>query len=74
MPKVRASVEGLERIVDVSEFRRRLEEIEKSNALNREHKESVLIFLEAWRKRETGDGTVELTWQMVNRGGLLYID
>ena len=55
MRKVRASVGGLEQIIDVGEFRRRLEEMEKNEALDKELKESVLVFLEAWRKQETGD-------------------
>ena len=55
MRKVRASVDGLERIMDVGEFRRRLEEIEKGNTVDAEGKESVLVFLEAWRKRESGE-------------------
>ena len=41
--------------MDVGEFRRRLEEIENGNGLDRYHKESVMVFLEAWRKREAGD-------------------
>ena len=55
MRNVKASVEGLERIIDVNEFRRRLEEIEKNDELDKENKESILIFLEAWRKQETED-------------------
>lgn len=54
MRKVRALVEGLEHIIDVNEFRRRLEEVEKSEALEKELKENVLFFLEAWRKQEKG--------------------
>lgn len=52
---VRASTEGLEYILDVDEFRRRLEEMEKSEALNKVLKENVLVFLEAWHKQEKGD-------------------
>ena len=55
MRKVRASVDGLERIVDVGEFRCRLEEIERESTVDAEVKESVLVFLEAWRKREAGE-------------------
>ena len=55
MRKVRASVDGLERIVDVGKFRRRLEEIERESTVDAEVKESVLVFLEAWRKREAGE-------------------
>jgi predicted KAP-like P-loop ATPase len=52
--KFRASIDGLERIVDVHEFRRQLEAIEKGNTLEDGLKESVKVFLEAWRKREAG--------------------
>jgi predicted KAP-like P-loop ATPase len=55
MRDTRASVSGLDQIMDVSEFRRRLEEIEKSEPFDKEQKESVLVFLEAWRKQETGN-------------------
>jgi len=55
MRKVRASVDGLERILDVDEFRRRLEEIENGNTLDGDRRQSIQVFLEAWRKRETGD-------------------
>lgn len=52
---VRASVDSLGSIIDVAEFRRRLEEIEKNNNFDKSHKEFVLVFLEVWRKQETGD-------------------
>ena len=55
MRNVRASVEGLEKIIDVGEFRHRLEEIEKDESLDEELKESVLVFLEAWRRKEKGE-------------------
>jgi hypothetical protein len=55
MRNVRASVEGLERIIDVNEFRRRLEEIEKDESLKKDLKKNVLVFLEAWRKKEKGE-------------------
>lgn len=53
--KVRVSIEGLADIIDVDEFRRRLEEIEKSNTLDEEHKQNAMIFLDAWRQQEAGD-------------------
>lgn len=53
--KVRASVDSLSSIIDVVEFRRRLEEIEKDDDFDENHKEFVLVFLEAWRRRETGN-------------------
>ncbi|MCA1606612.1 MAG: hypothetical protein LC775_14355 [Acidobacteria bacterium] len=55
MRNVRASVTGLDHIIDVKEFRRRLEQMEGRNALENRCKESVLVFLEAWRKQEAGD-------------------
>ena len=55
MRKVRASVDGLERIMDVGEFRRRLEEIKNGNTLDGDRKQSIHVFLEAWHKREAGD-------------------
>lgn len=55
MRKNRASVKGMEEIIDVGEFRRRLEELEENEALSKEIKECVFVFLEAWRKQETGN-------------------
>lgn len=55
MPKVRASVDGLERILNVGEFRRRLEALENGNTLDEDHKQYIQVFLEAWRKRKAGD-------------------
>jgi predicted KAP-like P-loop ATPase len=55
MRKIRAQIEGLESIIDVNRFRHRLEEVEKSDTLNEEDKRSLSIFLEAWRKRESGE-------------------
>lgn len=55
MRNIRASVSGLEHILDVGEFRRRLEEMEMSKELDKEAKESVSVFLESWRKQEKGD-------------------
>jgi predicted KAP-like P-loop ATPase len=55
MRNVRASVNGLEQLLDVDQFRQRLEEIEKKEPLNQELKENVLIFLETWRNQEKGE-------------------
>ena len=52
--KARASVDGLDQFLNVMEFRRRLEEIETQNTLKGDRKQSVLVFLEAWRNRESG--------------------
>ncbi len=53
MRKPRAQIDGLDRILDLREFRRRLEEIEKGNSLQDNRKQCVQIFLQAWRARET---------------------
>jgi predicted KAP-like P-loop ATPase len=55
MRNIRASVSGLEHIIDVGEFRRRLEEVESSEALDEQQKEAVSVFLDAWRKQEEGE-------------------
>lgn len=54
MRSIRASINGLDKLLDVDQFRKRLEEIEKKESLNKELKDNVLIFLEAWRKQEKG--------------------
>ena len=51
---IRASVDGLERLIDPVEFRRRLEEIEKTDTLNPVIKSTVATFLAAWRRKEQG--------------------
>lgn len=51
--KIKAAVDGLDRIVDVVAFRRRLEEIEKGNTLPEERKRCIHTFLDAWRARES---------------------
>jgi predicted KAP-like P-loop ATPase len=52
MRQTSALVDGLDRIVDIREFRRRLEEIEKVNSLQDNRKQCVQTFLDAWRARE----------------------
>ncbi|MBX9693173.1 MAG: NTPase KAP, partial [Cyanobacteria bacterium] len=52
MRQTRALVDGLDRIMDTREFRRRLEEIEKGNSLQANRKQYVQVFLDAWRARE----------------------
>ena len=54
MRNIRASVSGLDHVIDVGEFRRRLEELEGSEALDEQAKEAMSVFLEAWRKQEKG--------------------
>ena len=53
MKKLIAS-DGLEKIVDVKKFRHCLEKIEKSETVKKDLKENVVIFLDAWRRRESG--------------------
>ena len=52
MRKPRAQIDGLDRILDVREFRRRLNEIENGDTLQENRKQCVKIFLDAWRARE----------------------
>lgn len=52
--KDRASVDGLDRIMDVGEFRQRLEAIERGHTLQDEPRQWVRTFLDAWRARESG--------------------
>lgn len=52
MRKPRAHIDGLDRILDVKEFRRRLNEIENGDTLQENRKQCVKIFLDAWRARE----------------------
>lgn len=52
--RIGASIDGLDRVVDVVEFRRRLEEIERGSNLQEEHKRCAHVFLDAWRAGESG--------------------
>lgn len=52
---IRASIDGLDRIIDVVEFRRRLEEIERGSTLPEDRKRCVHTFLDAWRARESSN-------------------
>lgn len=54
MRNIRASVSGIEHIIDVGEFRKRLEELEGSEAIDEQTTEVVSVFLDAWRKQEKG--------------------
>jgi predicted KAP-like P-loop ATPase len=55
MRNIRASVNGLDNIMDIGEFRRRLEELEGNEDLEEQAKEAVSAFLDAWRKQEKGE-------------------
>ena len=48
----RAHLNGLEKLLDVSQFRSRLEELEANQTLASDHKEKVSRFLSAWREQE----------------------
>ena len=61
MRKPRAQIDGLDRILDVKEFRRRLNEIENGDTLQENRKQCVKIFLDAWRAREAGGISSMLT-------------
>lgn len=52
MRKPRAQIDGLDRILDIREFRRRLNEIENGDTLQENGKQFVKIFLDSWRARE----------------------
>lgn len=52
MRKPRAQIDGLDRILDIREFRRRLNEIENGDTLQENRKQFVKIFLDSWRARE----------------------
>jgi predicted KAP-like P-loop ATPase len=48
----KASIDGLERIMDVQQFRQRLEDLENNPALSEQQGERISTFLNAWRRRE----------------------
>lgn len=53
--KVKAAAEGIDRIIDVDEFRSRLEKIASSDSLDGERKQNVLTFLKCWKKQGVED-------------------
>ncbi|MDH5739260.1 MAG: KAP family NTPase [Nitrospira sp.] len=56
MRKPRAQIDGLDRILDVREFRQRLNEIENGDTtLQENRKQCVKIFLDAWLAREAAE-------------------
>ena len=52
---VRASVDSLNSILDVDAFRNRLEAIEANTEFDKKRREFVTIFLDDWRKQESGN-------------------
>lgn len=51
-PRLWASVKDLETILDIREFRRRLEECENSQSIDPQSKEYISNFLTSWRNQE----------------------
>jgi hypothetical protein len=49
-----AGVSGLSSIIDVDAFRQRLEEIDVREELANPYKEYIHTFLQAWRKKQSG--------------------
>ena len=52
--RARALVDGIERLLDIVQFKERLESILSQGTLERGRMSSVHVFLEAWRNRESG--------------------
>lgn len=53
--KDRAQVDGIDRLLDVDEFRRRLSEAIQGDVLNEQQRITVCRFLAAWENRDTGE-------------------
>ncbi|MFG6565346.1 P-loop NTPase fold protein [Sulfitobacter sp. 1A13421] len=51
----RAQVDGIDRLIDVDGFRRRLSEVLQSDALNEQQKSTISRFLAAWDRRDAGE-------------------
>ncbi|MCI2393281.1 P-loop NTPase fold protein [Aliiroseovarius sediminis] len=51
----RAQVNGIDRLLDVDEFRRRLNEALQSEALDDRQKSTISRFLAAWERRDAGE-------------------
>ncbi|MFG6627024.1 P-loop NTPase fold protein [Sulfitobacter sp. 1A12056] len=51
----RAQVDKIDRLLDVGEFRRRLNEAISSDALNEQQKSAISRFLAAWERRDAGE-------------------
>lgn len=50
----RVSVKGLEELLNIGEFRRRLEELESGEDIEEKLKNDISVFLDAWRRQEKG--------------------
>ena len=55
MRHINAAVNDLHTIMDVKLFRTKLEEIQTLGSIASPYKESIDVFLEAWRKKEAGE-------------------
>ena len=53
MRHARAQVDGLGKLVDVQEFRARLEELDTAGSLASPYREDITTFRQVWRKEET---------------------
>jgi hypothetical protein len=51
----KAAVKSLELLMDVDQFRRRLDELEKAKTLPKPYQAYVEVLLEAWRRRDRGE-------------------
>ncbi|MEL7219041.1 MAG: P-loop NTPase fold protein, partial [Pseudomonadota bacterium] len=51
----RAQVNGIDRLIDVDEFRRRLAEAQRGNTLDEHQKSTISRFLAAWDRRDAGE-------------------
>lgn len=51
----RAQVDAIERLLDVDEFRRRLNEALRSDGLDEQQKSTISRFLAAWERRDAGE-------------------
>jgi predicted KAP-like P-loop ATPase len=51
----RAQVEGIDRLLDVDEFRRRLNQALRGDGLNEQQKSTISRFLAAWERRGAGE-------------------
>ena len=51
----RAQVDGIDRLLNVDEFRRLLNEALRSDGLDEQQKSTISRFLAAWERRDTGE-------------------
>jgi hypothetical protein len=51
----KAAVDGLEKLLNVTRFRERLNEIETRGNMDAPYKDYVHVFLDSWNKKDTGE-------------------